>query len=1384
MKQQRVVRLFVSSTFQDFVVERQLLHERVFPKLRAHCAYYGMRFEEIDLRWGVPAEAAQEQHTMSICLDELRRCQTITPRPNFLVLIGGRYGWEPLPEQIETDEMKRVLQNAVSNKARHHIRKWYRIDNNALPAVWLLQPRRGLSGDEWANTENELRCQLRAAAKRAQLARDSETWIQISTSATHQEILKGALQPEFASQAIVFVRSIPNRRRSQKLQALVDVLKNTIPAEHFVEYQGIGAIDEDASPSDKEQFVNDMVTALTRSVTDLCSEAQCQPQQENQAHREFGAALTCSFVGREDALRTIAACLDGEDSRPMLVTDTGEMSTTGGGTGKSTLMAKAAGFALARHAEILVFERYLGATPDSAGLTAVLEGLAREIALSVGFDPSHLTNRAELWGAQPTTKAALLFRRALQKIEETGRKAAIFIDGLDLIDASPRGEWIPSQLPHGVHLVVSARYSTAKQFMNRCVVLTLAGMSLEEGKELLGLWLNNSQRRLQPNQYEVLLNAFRDSGGLPLYLKLAYEKARQWTSYAILEKLPTTTHEIIDILFKHLEHSHGCELTSSVIGLLAASRHGLNEDEIRNAIAHNPAMWERYVKENQHQEALRNLRRLPAAPWARLYHELKPYLTNHDDGVLDFFHREFYNAAKTRYLDANPTLFHETLADFFHSQPMWLDTRQTIPNARKVTELPRQQAKAEKPWSDLEKLVFDWEFLKATAAAGKIADLQEEVSNAEAVHIQGGAKSARSKILRDALVPDARFVQENTERIFEIVWNYGHWLDSEALAPHLVGGSTHSGTASLENVRTTDDYRKWLEHWHSIMVKAERPWLELLRPPPNLHLDDPPLRHLLDWEATSLAWFSDRNIIACGTDMGTIFVLDAINGTQLFPPIQTGALDAVKGISILPEGNRLAAASMNGILRLLDLETGNIHYDMKIIDGMLFGLAADPRRGLCVAYGDQIIPTVINMENGHVIRQLPGLHKHKLGAAAFSQDGNLLATGDRSGIIGIWDHASGRMLHKIRINDTVPQQSIKNDLTNGAIRILNQSNAGVKGLAFAANGCQLISCSIDGTIKFWDTCHGSCIDTVQVGQRIFSLALSPDNAWMAVMSEGASALIYSMRAPQKVLARFPLGDSHFICAYSQDSSNLAVACKTAVTVIQMPPKSASVEIVGHKSKVNSTCFSWDGTLAASADLAGYVRLWQTSDGTCIATCHPHRRGPVPGLAFSPDGHRLATGAHDGQVVVLDIHTLNEIVKYDIQTEVSCLNFSCNGTQLACGLYGGDILLLSTQSKLCARHWKTRWKIPSCICFSPDGTELAVSSGTEQNVLVFRLNQDEPVENLNGPGALSQVINHPEGNRYPYLIRWCGGSLPARPFQLQCRGGKSFVKRTNAKDKLA
>jgi hypothetical protein len=115
----RTFRVFVSSTFSDFQAERNALQATVWPELKRITAERGCRFQAIDLRWGISREASHAAQTMTICLREISRCQKLSPRPNFILLLGQRYGYQPLPEQIPADEVARIREQLTPRIGRN-----------------------------------------------------------------------------------------------------------------------------------------------------------------------------------------------------------------------------------------------------------------------------------------------------------------------------------------------------------------------------------------------------------------------------------------------------------------------------------------------------------------------------------------------------------------------------------------------------------------------------------------------------------------------------------------------------------------------------------------------------------------------------------------------------------------------------------------------------------------------------------------------------------------------------------------------------------------------------------------------------------------------------------------------------------------------------------------------------------------------------------------------------------------------------------------------------------------------------------------------------------------------------------------------------------------
>jgi len=227
----RTFRIFVSSTFSDLKEERNALQERVFPKLRELCTQHGCRFQAIDLRWGVREEAALDQQTMKICLEEIVRCQRVTPRPNFIVLLGDRYGWCPLPYEIPAGEFEEILHTLSDAGDKELLTHWYRRDDNAVPPVYDLQPRTGefVGSPKWEPVERHLRSVLLGAIKGLPLENDKR--LKYTASATEQEIVYGALKVEDAREHVFcFFRTIRHLPKDKSGRDYIDLEEDGKPS--------------------------------------------------------------------------------------------------------------------------------------------------------------------------------------------------------------------------------------------------------------------------------------------------------------------------------------------------------------------------------------------------------------------------------------------------------------------------------------------------------------------------------------------------------------------------------------------------------------------------------------------------------------------------------------------------------------------------------------------------------------------------------------------------------------------------------------------------------------------------------------------------------------------------------------------------------------------------------------------------------------------------------------------------------------------------------------------------------------------------------------------------------------------------------------------------
>ncbi len=139
----------------------------------------------------------------------------------------------------------------------------------------------------------------------------------------------------------------------------------------------------------------------------------------------------------------------------------------------------------------------------------------------------------------------ILFDKGIDQICKYVDTYICFIEGKCL-------EWVPESCPANVKILISVAadartcltvLNSRKKKVVQYDVLPLAVSSLisllrftslllqiDEGEQMLDLWLANAKRTLTPDQKKLVLSNFSQCP-LPLYLRIAFECSIHWQSY-------------------------------------------------------------------------------------------------------------------------------------------------------------------------------------------------------------------------------------------------------------------------------------------------------------------------------------------------------------------------------------------------------------------------------------------------------------------------------------------------------------------------------------------------------------------------------------------------------------------------------------------------------------------------------------------------------------------------------------------------------------------------------------------------------------------------------------------------------------------------------------
>ncbi|MFF2519858.1 trypsin-like peptidase domain-containing protein, partial [Streptomyces sp. NPDC058086] len=148
-------------------------------------------------------------------------------------------------------------------------------------------------------------------------------------------------------------------------------------------------------------------------------------------------------------------------------------------------------------------------------------------------------------------------------------------------------------------------------------------------------------------------------------------------------------------------------------------------------------------------------------------------------------------------------------------------------------------------------------------------------------------------------------------------------------------------------------------------------------------------------------------------------------------------------------------------------------------------------------------------------------------------------------------------------------------------------------------------------------------------------------------------------------------------------------------------------LTGHTHSVDQVAFSPDGHTLATGS-GDTVRLWDVATGKTRATLTGHT-DTVNSVAFSHDGHTLATGSNDDTVRLWNVATGKSRTTLTQTGTVNSVAFSPDGHTLATGSKDNTVRLRDVATGKSRTTLTGHTNAVDSMAFSPDGHTLATGS---------------------------------------------------------------------------